>query len=82
MICSLSSKQKIATSMACLYLLQRGPFYKSHHMDPITFQVRMKDLHHVPHANSILQHFTTTFIEFNMILIMVEMIVAATINMN
>jgi hypothetical protein len=33
-----------------------------HHMDPIAFQVRMKDLHDGPCANSILQHFTTTFI--------------------
>jgi hypothetical protein len=33
-----------------------------HHMDPIVFQARMKDLHDTPRANSILQHFTTTFI--------------------
>jgi hypothetical protein len=37
-----------------------------HHMDPIAFQARMKDLRDVPCANSVLQHFTTTFIEFNM----------------
>ncbi len=42
----------------------------------------MNDLHDAPHANSILQHFTTTFIEFNMVPVMVEMIVIATTNMN
>ncbi len=30
MVCSLSSKQKIAAPMTCLYLLQGGPFYESH----------------------------------------------------
>jgi hypothetical protein len=30
MICFLSSKQTITTLMACLYLLQGGPFYESH----------------------------------------------------
>jgi hypothetical protein len=53
-----------------------------HHMDPIMFQARMKDHHDVPHANSILQHFTTTFIEFNMIPVTMEMIVTTSTNMN
>jgi hypothetical protein len=29
-VCSLSFKQEIAVPMACLYLLQGSPFYKSH----------------------------------------------------
>jgi hypothetical protein len=52
------------------------------HMDPTTFQVRTKDLHDALHANLIFQHFTTTFIEFNMHPIMVEMIVVATTHMD
>ncbi len=52
------------------------------HMDPTTFQVRMKDLLDVPHANPILQHFTTTFIKFNMHLVTVEMIAIATTHMD
>jgi hypothetical protein len=51
-------------------------------MDPTTFQVRMKDLRDAPHANRILQHFTTTFIKFNMHLVMVEMIAIATTHMD
>jgi hypothetical protein len=42
----------------------------------------MKDLHDVPHANPILQHFTTTFIEFNMHPVIVEMIAATTVHMD
>ncbi len=53
-----------------------------HHMDPIALQVKMKDLCDAPCANSILQHFTTTFIEFKMLLVKVEMIVATTIDMD
>jgi hypothetical protein len=52
------------------------------HMDPTTFQVKMKDLRDAPHANPILQHFTTTFIKFNMHLVMVEMIVITTTHMD
>ncbi len=52
-----------------------------HHMDPIVFQAKMKDLCDVPRANSILRHFTTTFIEFSMFPVIVEMIVIATIDM-
>jgi hypothetical protein len=53
-----------------------------HRMDPIALQARMKDLCDAPHANSILQHFTTTFTEFNMLLVRVEMIVTATTDMD
>jgi hypothetical protein len=53
-----------------------------HHMDPIALQARMKDLCDAPCANSIFQHFTTKFIGFNMFLVRVEMIVAATIDMD
>jgi hypothetical protein len=42
----------------------------------------MKDLPDVPHANPILQHFTTTFIKFNMHLVIVEMIAIATTHMD
>jgi hypothetical protein len=48
------------------------------HMDPTIFQVRTKDLCDAPHANLILLHFITTFFEFNMHLVMVEMITIAT----
>jgi hypothetical protein len=48
------------------------------HMDPTIFQVRTKDLCDAPHANLILLHFITTFFEFNMHLVMVEMIAIAT----
>jgi hypothetical protein len=51
-------------------------------MDPIAFQARMKDLRDAPCANLIFQHFTTTFIEFNMLTVIVEMIVTATTDMN
>ncbi len=51
-------------------------------MDPIAFQARMKDLRDAPCANLIFQHFTTTFVEFNMLTIIVEMIVTATTDMN
>jgi hypothetical protein len=52
------------------------------HMDPTTFQVRMKDLHDAPLANPILQHFTTIFIKFNMHLVTVEMIAIARTHMD
>jgi hypothetical protein len=52
------------------------------HMDSTTFQVRMKDLRDAPHANPILQHFTTTFIKFNTHLVTVEMIAITTIHMD
>ncbi len=52
------------------------------HMDPTIFQVRTKDFHDAPHTNLILQHFTTTFIEFNMHPIMVEMIAVTTVHMD
>jgi hypothetical protein len=42
----------------------------------------MKDLHDAPHANPILQHFTTTFIKFNMHLVTVEMITATIVHMD
>jgi len=51
-------------------------------MDPTLFQARMKDFHDVPCVNSILQHFTTTFIEFNMHLVRMEMIAIATTHMD
>jgi hypothetical protein len=41
----------------------------------------MKDLHDVAHANSILQHITIAFIEFNMHLVPMEMIATTTIRM-
>jgi hypothetical protein len=52
------------------------------HMDLTIFPVRTKDFHDAPHANLILQHFATTFIEFNMHPIMVEMIAIATTHMD
>jgi hypothetical protein len=42
----------------------------------------MKDLSDVAHANSILQHFTTAFIEFNMHLVPMGMIVTTIIHMD
>jgi len=51
-------------------------------MDPTLFQARMKDFCDVPCVNSILQHFTTTFIEFNMHLVTMEMIAIATTHMD
>jgi hypothetical protein len=44
-------------------------------MDPTTFKITMNNLHVVPCANLIFQHFTTTSIEFNMHLVTMEMIV-------
>jgi hypothetical protein len=52
------------------------------HMDLMTFQVRMKNLHDASHANPILQHFTTIFIESNMHLVTVEMIAATIAHMD
>ncbi len=51
-------------------------------MDPTSFQARMKNFHDVPGANSILQHLTIAFIEFNMHMVTMEMIVIATIHMD
>jgi hypothetical protein len=51
-------------------------------MDPTTFQTTMKDLCDVAHANSSLQHFTTTFIEFNMHLVPMKMIATTTFHMD
>jgi len=42
----------------------------------------MKNFHDVPGANSILQHLTIAFIEFNMHMVTMEMIVIATIHMD
>ncbi len=52
------------------------------HMNPTTFQTIMKNLHDVPCANLIFQHFTTTFIEFHMYLVTMEMIATTTIHMD
>jgi len=32
MVCFISSKQEIMTSMACTYLFQDGPLYESYHV--------------------------------------------------
>jgi hypothetical protein len=50
-------------------------------MDPTLFQAIMKDFCGVLCANSILQHFTTTFIEFDIHLITMEMIATTTTHM-
>jgi hypothetical protein len=51
------------------------------HMDPTLFQAIMKDFCGAPCANSILQHFTTAFIEFNIHLVTMEMITTTTTHM-
>jgi hypothetical protein len=47
-------------------------------MDPTIFQTTMKNLRDVPCANLISQHFTTTYIEFNMHSVTMEMIATTT----
>jgi hypothetical protein len=51
-------------------------------MDPTSFQAKMKNFRDDPCANSILQHFKTTFIEFNMHLVTMEMIATSTTHMD
>jgi hypothetical protein len=51
-------------------------------VDPTTFQTTMKDLCDVAHANSIFQHFTTAFIEFNMHLVPMRMIATTIVHMD
>jgi hypothetical protein len=50
-------------------------------MDSTLFQAKMKDFCGAPCANSIFQHFTIAFIEFNIHLVTMEMI-ATTIHMD
>jgi hypothetical protein len=51
-------------------------------MDPTSFQAKMKDFCGAPCANSIFQHFTIAFIEFDIHLVTMEMIATTTTHMD